>query len=110
MFGLNEVLSIIILFISIGLLVAEIKTKKATDLITNIVISCLLLGVSLYNLISIGFSKDSIILSVCYSIVVAISVAYTVLYVLHYKKYKNSVVEPEENTETTVETENIEEK
>lgn len=88
-FGLNEVLGVIILVMSIFLLVSEIRTKKATDLVTNIVIAAILMGVSLYNLIKIGFTKDSIIITVIYIIVSLISIAYIILFVLHYRKFKN---------------------
>lgn len=88
-FGLNEVLGVIILVMSIFLLVSEIRTKKATDLVTNIVIAAILVGVSLYNLIKIGFKKDSIIITVIYIIVSLISIAYIILFVLHYRKFKN---------------------
>ncbi len=88
-FGLNEVLGVIILVMSIFLLVSEIRTKKATDLVTNIVIAAILVGVSLYNLIKIGFTKDSIIITVIYIIVSLISIAYIILFVLHYRKFKN---------------------
>ncbi len=88
-FGLNEVLGVIILVMSIFLLVSEIRTKKATDMVTNIVIAAILVGVSLYNLIKIGFTKDSIIITVIYIIVSLISIAYIILFVLHYRKFKN---------------------
>ena len=88
-FGLNEVLGVIILVMSIFLLVFEIRTKKATDMVTNIVIAAILVGVSLYNLIKIGFTKDSIIITVIYIIVSLISIAYIILFVLHYRKFKN---------------------
>lgn len=88
-FGLNEILGIIILVISVFLLISEIRTKKATDMVTNIVIAAILVGVSLYNLIKIGFTKDSIIITVIYIIVSLISIAYIILFVLHYRKFKN---------------------
>lgn len=88
-FGLNEVLGVIILVMSIFLIVSEIRTKKATDMVTNIVIAAILVGVSLYNLIKIGFTKDSIIITVIYIIVSLISIAYIILFVLHYRKFKN---------------------
>lgn len=102
-FGMNEALGIIILVISIGLLVSEIKTKKAGDLITNAIITVLLLGVSLYNLISIGFKASSIIVTICYCLIVLVTIAYTVMYILHFIKFKKAkseeVIEQEENTE-----------
>lgn len=88
-FGLNEILGIIILVISVFLLISEIRTKKATDMVTNIVIAALLMGVSLYNLIKLGFTKDSIILTITYIIVALIGIAYIILFVLHYRKFKN---------------------
>ncbi len=97
-FGLNEVLGVIILVMSIFLLVSEIRTKKATDLVTNIVIAAILVGVSLYNLIKIGFTKDSIIITVIYIIVSLISIAYIILFVLHYRKFKNE--NKQENNES----------
>ncbi len=96
-FGMNEALGIIILIISIGLLVSEIKTKKAGDLITNVIITLLLLGVSLYNLISIGFKASSIIVTICYCLIILVSIAYTTMYILHYIKFKKS--NNEENKE-----------
>ena len=109
-FGMNEALGIIILVISIGLLVSEIKTKKAGDLITNaiipkasFIITVLLLGVSLYNLISIGFKASSIIVTICYCLIVLVTIAYTVMYILHFIKFKKAkseeVIEQEENKE-----------
>lgn len=87
-FGLNEVLGIIILVIGIGLLISEIRARQAGDLVTNIVITGLLAGVSLYNLISICFKKESILLTIIYLMVVVVAGAYTTLFILHYKKYK----------------------
>lgn len=102
-FGMNEALGIIILVISIGLLVSEIRTKKAGDLITNAIITVLLLGVSLYNLISIGFKASSIIVTICYCLITLVTIAYTAMYVLHYIKFKKAkneeVTEQEENKE-----------
>lgn len=102
-FGMNEALGIIILVISIGLLVSELKTKKAGDLITNAIITVLLLGVSLYNLISIGFKSSSIIVTICYCLIVLVTIAYTVMYILHFIKFKKAkseeVIEQEENKE-----------
>ena len=100
-FGMNEALGIIILAISIGILISEIRTKKAGDLITNSIISVLLLGVSLYNLISLGFKAGSIILTISYCLILVVTCAYTVLYILHFIKFKKSKEEviEEENKE-----------
>lgn len=95
--GLNEVLGLIILVIAIGLLISEIRAKQAGDLVTNIVITALLLGVSLYNLITLCFKKESVILTICYLLVVGVSIAYMVLFILHYKKYHNVKDEEKEN-------------
>lgn len=88
-FGINEALGIIILLISGGLLISELRTKKAGDLLTNVIISLLLFGVSIYNLVTVGFESTSVLITVCYIVVAVIAVVYTVLYVLHYLKYKN---------------------
>lgn len=101
-FGMNEALGIIILAISIGILISEIRTKKAGDMITNSIISVLLLGVSLYNLISLGFKANSIILTICYCLIILVTCAYTALYILHFIKYKKE-------KEQTIEEENKEE-
>ena len=98
-FGLNEILGIIILVISVFLLISEIRTKKATDMVTNIVIAALLMGVSLYNLIKLGFTKDSIILTITYIIVALIGIAFIILFVLHHFKYKNSTTENNDSNE-----------
>lgn len=96
-FGMNEALGIIILLISCGLLVSELRSKKSGDLLTNVIISLLLLGVSIYNLATVGFTSSSILITVCYIIIILIAIVYTVLFVLHYMKYKN--VKDEEKTD-----------
>ncbi len=88
-FGLNEVLGLIILVIGVGLLISEIRARQAGDMVTNIVITCLLVGVSMYNLITLCFKKESILLTIIYLIVIGIAIAYTSLFVIHYKKYHN---------------------
>ncbi len=102
-FGMNEALGIIILVIAIGLVISEIRSKKAGDLLTNIIISLLLFGVSIYNLVSIGFKASSIIITICYVIVIILAIIYTVLLILHSLKYKKESSELEEDKETNEE-------
>lgn len=102
-FGMNEALGIIILVIAIGLVISEIRSKKAGDLLTNIIIGILLFGVSIYNLVSVGFKASSIIITVCYIIVIILAIIYTVLLILHTLKYKKESNEPEEDKESNEE-------
>lgn len=91
--GLNEVLAIIICIIGILLLISEFKAKQATDLVTNIVISVLLGGVSIYNLILLGFKSSSVILTICYLISLIVTIIYICLFIFHYKKYHKNKTE-----------------
>lgn len=105
-FGMNEALGIIILLISCGLLVSEIRSKKSGDLLTNIIISLLLIGVSVYNLATVGFTNSSILITICYIIIILLAIVYTVLFILHYLKYKKIETEdkPEEPVQEIEET------
>lgn len=89
-FGANEVLAIVILVIGIGLLISELRAKQAGDLVTNAIITILLVGVSAYNLIQLGFKSMSILITVIYLIVIGIVIAYTILFIMHYKMYRTN--------------------
>lgn len=89
---LNLILSIVILLIAGGLVISEARTKKASDLVSNIFITVLLAGVSIYNMIQLGFNIPDYGLPTCiiYVGVLALAIAYAVLFGLHYLKYKKS--------------------
>ena len=100
-FGVNEALCCIIFILSLGMVISELRVKQKADLVTNIIISILLYGVSIYNLSTIGFSKDSIFVTVVYIITLISSSVFTGLYIYHYRKFKN--VNQEQPTEETEE-------
>lgn len=110
-FGINEALCVIILVLSIGMILSELKVKRKTDLITNVIIAGLLYGVSIYNLVTIGFSQDSILVTVVYCITICSASVFTILFVYHYKKYSKEELEQnkEENIEEVKEEDNKEE-
>ena len=102
-FGINEALCVIIFILSLGMVISELRVKKKADLVTNIIISLLLYGVSIYNLATIGFSKDSIFISIVYIVTIVSTSIFTGLYLYHFKKYKDV-----DATKENVETEKIE--
>jgi len=87
-FGLNEVLAIIIFVIGLLLLISEIKAKQASDLVTNIIIAVLLGGISIFNLVSLGFRSNSIILTIFYLLVLIICGTYTFFFIKHHLEFK----------------------
>ena len=90
MFGINEILSIVILIINIGLIISEYKNKHGKEIFTNVIITLLLVGVSLSNLISIGFSSESIIVTIVYLLNILGAIVYTVLFIYHFFKNRKS--------------------
>lgn len=109
-FGINEALSVIIFILSIGMVISELKVNKKVDIVTNIIISLLLYGVSIYNLVTLGFSEDSILISVVYCVTLVSSTVFTGLYIYHHIKYSKPIEEkPEEEKNEEPKEENIEE-
>ena len=91
-FGINEALSVIIFILSIGMVISELKVNKKVDIVTNIIISLLLYGVSIYNLVTLGFSEDSILISVVYCVTLVSSTVFTGLYIYHHIKYSKPII------------------
>lgn len=90
MFGLNEILSIVILIINICLIVSEYKNTKGKEIVTNAIITLLLIGVSVSNLVTVGFSSESIIVTVVYILNIIGAIIYTALFIIHYFKNRNN--------------------
>lgn len=90
MFGLNEILSIVILIINICLIISEYKNTKGKEILTNAIITLLLIGVSISNLVTVGFSAESIIVTVVYILNIIGAIIYTVLFIIHYFKNRNN--------------------
>lgn len=88
-FGLNEVLAIFILIISICLIRSEIKNKDGKELLINSSIVLVLIGVSVYNLITESFSVETIISTVAYLLNIVASLIYATIFILHYFKNRN---------------------
>ena len=93
MFGLNEVLSIVIFIINVCLVISEYKNKHGKEIVTNAIITLLLVGVSLSNLISIGFTNESIIVTVVYLLNIIGAIIYAVLFIFHYFKNRKGTSE-----------------
>ncbi len=87
--GIAEILAIVILIINICLIISEYKNVNGKELITNSIIALLLFGVSISNLVTIGFKVESLIVTIVYCVNTLGACIYTALFIIHYFKNRN---------------------
>lgn len=99
------IIGIVVLAFVVGVTIMEFKSKKKEDLFTNIVISVICIGLSIYMLVSsfnelkefTKFLKE--ITTWIYLLVLAGGVAFSVAFLTNYFKYKDLPDEEEKDEE-----------
>ena len=105
--NLENIIGIVVLAFVIGVTIMEFRSKKKEDLFTNIIISVICIGLSIYMLVSTfqGLAVKSlgnlfkILTTWIYLLVFAGGATFTVAFLTNYFKYKDLTDEEEEKVE-----------